>query len=167
MASIKRLIIRPATPEDVDVLVEFSMAMALETEGRRLNPERLRLGILAVFESAARGFYLVAELRDERRSTVIGQLLVTYEWSDWRNATFWWIQSLYVVPSHRRQGVYTRMHEFVLGQARARKDVCGVRLYVEEKNIIAQATYHRVGLARAPYCVFETDFILPKGEKAV
>ena len=89
-----QLIVRPARSEDLEVLVRFSAAMALETEGRRLEEDRLNRGTLAVLESSVHGFYLVAEVRVEPSSNVVGQLLVTYEWSDWRNARFWWIQSV-------------------------------------------------------------------------
>jgi len=158
------LIVRPARPEDVDVLVTFSAAMARETEGRDLERERLRRGTLAVFASPERGFYLVAELSGEPSGRLVGQLMVTYEWSDWRNATFWWIQSVYVHPSWRQRGVYRRMHEFILNQARSRSDACGVRLYVERNNTIAQTAYDHVGLRRSAYVVFEDDFVLSKNE---
>ncbi len=139
--------------------------MALETEGRNLDLERLRLGTLAVFESTARGFYLVAELHEEKPPAIIGQLLVTNEWSDWRNATFWWIQSVYVQPSWRRQGVYRRMHETAVRMARELREVCGVRLYVEKNNHIAQTVYERVGLTYSAYHMFEEDFVFPKSDR--
>ena len=161
-STLDRLIVRPARVQDVEVLVDFSAAMALETEGRSLDEDRLRRGTLAVFESPTRGFYVVAELPHESSQVVVGQLLVTYEWSDWRNATFWWIQSVYVHPGWRRRGVYRRMHEFILRQARARSDVCGVRLYVEGENTVAQAAYGRVGLSSSTYRVFEDDFVLTR-----
>lgn len=151
--------IRPARPEDLDTLVEFSAAMAMETEGRILDRPRLRLGTQAVFDSPTRGFYLVAEQRDH--ASVVGQLLITFEWSDWRNATFWWIQSVYVRPDCRRQGVYRRMHQAVLERAKAQGGICGVRLYVEQNNSVAQTVYARVGLSVSAYRVFEEDFILP------
>jgi len=158
------VIVRPARPDDVDALVTFGAAMARETEGRDLEMERLRLGTLAVLASPERGFYLVAEVSGEPSGRLIGQLMVTYEWSDWRNATFWWIQSVYVHPSWRRRGVYRRMHEFILHQARSRSDVCGVRLYVEKNNAVAQTAYDHVGLSRSAYIVFEDDFVLSKKE---
>ncbi|MER3422104.1 MAG: GNAT family N-acetyltransferase [Nitrospiraceae bacterium] len=161
MSRIGRLAIRPAREEDVDVLVSFNMAMALETEGRSLDQERLRHGVLAVFQSPTRGFYMVAE-RSEQPPSIIGQLLVTYEWSDWRNASFWWIQSVYVRPGWRRQGVYRRMHQSILDLARVREDVCGIRLYAEEHNVTAQVVYEHVGLCRSSYRIYEQDFVLPK-----
>jgi GNAT superfamily N-acetyltransferase len=142
------------------MLVEFGLAMALETEGRRLDRERLRLGTMAVLASATRGFYLVAQLPEEDSGALIGQLLITYEWSDWRNATFWWIQSVYVHPEWRRAGVYRRMHEYVLHEARACPDVCGIRLYVEQGNRVAQSVYEAMKLHRTTYEIWEVDFVL-------
>ena len=92
---------------------------------------------------------------------MIGQLLVTYEWSDWRDATFWWIQSLYVHPDWRRRGVYRRMHEYIRQQARSRSDVCGLRLYVEAGNTGAQAAYRQTGLFSSSYRIIEEDFVFP------
>lgn len=157
-----RLLVRPARPDDLDVLVDFSAAMALETEGRHLDRDRLRQGTRAVFDLPARGFYVVAELPASAGPKVVGQLLITFEWSDWRNATFWWIQSVYVDPGCRRQGVYRAMHRYILGQAHARPDVCGLRLYVEGENKVAKAVYERVGLSPSRYDVFENDFVLIK-----
>jgi GNAT superfamily N-acetyltransferase len=136
--------------------------MALETEGRRLDEARLRQGTQAVLDSPARGFYTVAELVDRSPRLVVGQLLVTFEWSDWRNATFWWIQSVYVDAAWRRQEVYRTMHETILAQARRQGDVCGIRLYVEKANAVAKAVYEKVGLGNSSYHVFENDFILKK-----
>jgi GNAT superfamily N-acetyltransferase len=159
---LKGLIVRAATPEDIDALVRFSAAMALETEGRRLDETRLRQGTQAVLDSPVRGFYTVAELTDRSPRVVVGQLLVTFEWSDWRNATFWWIQSVYVDAAWRRRGVYRRMHEAILELAKKRGNVCGIRLYVEGENSVAKATYARVGLAASTYHVYEDDFVLKK-----
>jgi GNAT superfamily N-acetyltransferase len=153
-------VIRQARPGDVETLVGFSVAMASETEGRSLDRERLRQGTQAVLKSPDRGFYLVAEAAS---GEVVGQLLITYEWSDWRNGVFWWIQSVYVHASWRRHGVYRRMHEHVLAQARARKDVCGVRLYVEGGNRVAKTVYGKVGLSPTTYEVYEEDFLLKHG----
>lgn len=155
--------VRIASHTDLDVLVNFSAAMAMETEGRRLDYDRLRRGVQAVLESSAHGFYVVSERHDAESRTVVGQLLVTYEWSDWRNATFWWIQSVYVHPMWRRQGIYRQMHEHVVYAAKARRGVCGIRLYVEEHNKTAQIVYREVGLRPAGYLVFEEDFLLSRG----
>ncbi len=148
--------VRPASLADLDLLVRFSAAMAKETEGRTLDPGRLRKGVRAVLESRERGRYLVAEAGAQG----IAQLLITYEWSDWRNGVFWWIQSVYVEPSARRRGVYQTLHKHVVRDARARGDVCGVRLYVEKDNAAAQAAYARLGMTPTAYRIYEQDFVL-------
>jgi ribosomal protein S18 acetylase RimI-like enzyme len=132
--------------------------MALETEGRRLDRTRLREGIGSLLNSSEHGFFMVVEQPQTRQ--IIGQLMITYEWSDWRNAVFWWIQSVYVAPAWRRQGVFRRLHTAVLSEAKQNPRVCGVRLYVEATNRIAQEVYKRVGLSPSSYAVFETDFVL-------
>lgn len=145
--------------------MSFGLAMAQETEGRVLDRNRLRQGIQAVLDSSTRGYYVVCELQDPPGpGIVIGQVLITYEWSDWRNGNFWWIQSVYVHPEWRRQGVYRRMHEYILQSARERSDVCGVRLYVEAHNKTAQRAYRQVGLTPAGYLVLEKDFVLPRDD---
>jgi GNAT superfamily N-acetyltransferase len=148
--------VRPARLSDLETLVRFSAAMADETEGRTLDLDRLRQGTAAVLASSEHGSYLVAEMT----SRVIAQLLLTYEWSDWRNGVFWWIQSVYVEPSMRRRGVYRTMHEYVLRDAHRRADVCGVRLYVAKDNGGAHAAYVRAGMGLTAYQVYEQDFIL-------
>lgn len=160
MTSQPTIIVRPARQEDVDTIASFSAAMALETEGRHLDLDRLRRGTLSLLSSPAYGFFQVAELSDGNSSKLIAQLMITYEWSDWRNGAFWWIQSVYVDPVWRRQGVFRRMHEAVMAAAKSRPDVCGVRLYVEEGNHVAQAVYRRMGLTPSSYAVYEKDFLL-------
>ncbi|MGE3150995.1 MAG: GNAT family N-acetyltransferase [Nitrospiraceae bacterium] len=165
----RTLLVRPAKPDDLNRLIEFSLAMALETEGRTLEPSRLRQGILSILMEPTRGFLRVAETPDGNGARVVGQLMVTYEWSDWRNATFWWIQSVYVTPAYRRQGVYRALHDAIRREARATPDVCGIRLYVEEANRIAQQAYRQAGMRVSSYLVYEEDFILssqkPKKER--
>lgn len=148
--------VRPATPADLDVLVRFSAAMARETEGRTLDPKRLRKGVRAVLASGRHGRYLVAE----SGAVVVGQMLLTYEWSDWRNGVFWWIQSVYVEPSARRRGVYRTLHAHVVREARKQGDVCGVRLYVEQGNRRARTTYTSLGMTATAYRIYEQDFVL-------
>ena len=151
---VAEVVIRKATSGDIGTLVDYNSAMARETEDRSLEKDRLTNGIAAVFEAPEKGFYLVAEVD----GSVVGALLVTYEWSDWRNATFWWIQSVYVHPKWRRMGIYRRMHQWVHDNARSLPDVCGVRLYVHGANQIAQRTYVSLGMARSDYRLLETDF---------
>ncbi|HEU4686265.1 MAG TPA: GNAT family N-acetyltransferase [Nitrospira sp.] len=155
----QEITVRQARPGDVSSIVSFSAAMARETEGRELDLERLRAGTVALLTSPAHGFFMVAET-PEPDPKVVGQLMITYEWSDWRNGVFWWIQSVYVDRSWRRRGVYRRMHETVIALGKADPTVCGVRLYVARDNRQAQTAYRRVGLSPSVYDVYEEDFIL-------
>ncbi len=128
--------------------------MALETENRRLDPETVTAGVLSLLAAPSGGFYVVAE----QGGAVVAGLMVTYEWSDWRNKWFWWIQSVYVIPSHRRQGVFKSLFERVKLMAQQRDDVCGLRLYVEQHNINAQATYTSLGMDETHYDMYEVEF---------
>jgi ribosomal protein S18 acetylase RimI-like enzyme len=134
--------------------------MALETERRRLDETRLRAGILAFLGDSQYGFYILAEWQDGESCKPIGQLMITYEWSDWRNGVFWWIQSVYVVPERRSAGVFRAMYEHVFAKANAEPRVCGIRLYVEQDNQRAQTVYRRVGFTPSGYTIFERDFVL-------
>ena len=165
MPVLDHLKVRLARSEDAATITSFSAAMALETEGRRLDLDRLYDGTIALLESPDRGFFMVAELEQADGRQLLGQLMITYEWSDWRNGVFWWIQSVYVDPAWRRRSVFRRMHETVMATAKTSPNVCGVRLYVEESNSTAQAVYRKVGLTPSSYVVFEADFVLarPKG----
>jgi len=154
--------VRLAKLEDAETIASFSAAMAFETEGRRLDLDRLYDGTIALLNSPDRGFFMVAELEQADDRQLLGQLMITYEWSDWRNGTFWWIQSVYVDPAWRRQSVFRLMHETVMTIAKTSPNVCGIRLYVEETNSAAQAVYRKVGLAPSSYAVFETDFVLAR-----
>ena len=162
MPVLDHLNVRLARPEDAATIASFSAAMALETEGRCLDLDRLRDGTIALLESPDRGFVMVAELEQADDRQLLGQLMITYEWSDWRNGAFWWIQSVYVDPVWRRQGVFRRMHETVMATAKTSPNVCGVRLYVEESNGAAQAVYRKVGLTPSSYAIYETDFVLAR-----
>lgn len=148
------LLIEPARREHVPTLVEFACAMALETEGKRLDPGVVEAGIHAVLEQPARGRYLVAG----RAGALLGALLLTHEWSDWRNADWWWIQSVYVLPDARRSGVFRALYQHVLAEAESSEGVCGLRLYVEQDNARAQHTYSALGLRDAQYRVMEQAF---------
>ena len=155
--------IRPATRDDADAIVEFNRAMALETENRRLDLATLRAGTLAFLESSGYGFYIIAELQEDKGRKPVGQLMMTYEWSDWRNGVFWWIQSLYVAPERRGRGVFRAMYDHILAKAKTDPKVCGIRLYVERENRSAQTVYQRVGLVPSVYTVYEQDFVLGHG----
>lgn len=145
--------IRPATIDDIPALVAWNQAMAMETEGKRLEETTLAAGVRAVLDNPRRGFYLLAE-RDGR---AVGSLLVTYEWSDWRNGDFWWIQSVYVAPGARRSGIFRGLYADVAERARAASAV-GLRLYVERDNARAQETYLQLGMQRCAYLMFEAEF---------
>jgi ribosomal protein S18 acetylase RimI-like enzyme len=148
--------IRQASMADADNIAAFNIAMALQTEGRALDPDRVGAGVRSLLSDSAKGFYLVCEKDGE----VVGQLMVTFEWSDWRNGVFWWIQSVYVKPAHRRQGIYRALYETLKEMAHTTDEVCGIRLYVEHDNATAQKTYRDLGMKEAPYAIHEVDFVL-------
>ena len=145
------LTIRPATPGDAAVLADFALAMAWETEHKRLDRSTVERGIAAVLQSSSRGSYRVAEAGGD----VVGALMITYEWSDWRCADWWWIQSVYVVESARRSGVFSALYRSVQADIAGRDDVCGIRLYVEDANQSAQSTYASLGMVDAHYRIME------------
>lgn len=142
--------IRQAEPEDRDRIVLFNQALARETEGRVLDRSRLTAGVERMLSDSSMGRYFVAEEGGE----IVAQLAVTVEWSDWRNAEIWWIQSVYVARSHRRQGMYRRLHEHIRDLARASR-VAGLRLYVERDNEAAQETYESLGMQLSPYVMYD------------
>lgn len=145
------LTIRRATLADVDTLVRFNAALAWESEHKQLDEQVLRVGVQAVFADPARGFYTVAE----RDGEVVGQVMVTFEWSDWRNGWFWWIQSVYVREDARRGGVFRSLFAEVQRQAEADPGVIGLRLYMEKENHRAHQTYHALGMVETTYFVHE------------
>ncbi len=146
--------VRDASPADRETLAAYNSAMARETEGRALDPELIDRGVAALLTDPAKGRYWVAE-RDGR---VVGQIMITREWSDWRNGHLWWIQSVYVHPDFRRQGVFAALYRHVESLARAAGNVCGLRLYVERDNDRARQTYLALGMADPGYRVMEVDF---------
>jgi len=148
------IMIRPAIAADADFIAQGNAAMALETEHKQLDPEVIGAGVRAALADPTKGLYFVAE-RDGQR---VGQLMFTYEWSDWRNGMFWWIQSVYVLPEARRGGVFRALFRHVEQLAERDPGVCGIRLYVERENTHAQATYRHCGLHDAGYVVMEVDY---------
>ncbi len=146
--------VRRASIADQTVIVEFNRLMAWETERKRLDDALLNPGVAAALADEAKGFYLLAESDDE----ILGQLMITAEWSDWRNGHFWWIQSVYVRESARRQGVFRELFREVERLAREASNVVGLRLYVEQENESAQETYRRLGLKETAYRFFERGF---------
>lgn len=145
--------VRPARPGDAAALVEFDRAMAWETESKELDLETLRAGTAALLADPERGRVFVVEVGGE----VVATLALTLEWSNWRNGYFWWIQSVYVRPEHRRRGHYRRLHDHVLALAQTDPRVCGVRLYVEHDNHPAQATYASLGMHETGYRIYEQE----------
>jgi GNAT superfamily N-acetyltransferase len=143
--------VRQATPADADTVCLFNSLLAEESEGKKLDLTKLRPGVAAVLEDPHKGYYFVAE----HAGAIIGQLALTYEWSDWRNGWFWWIQSVYVRPEARRQGVFRALFAHVLDRARRDGNVIGIRLYVETDNQVAHSVYHDLGLAWTSYKVME------------
>jgi ribosomal protein S18 acetylase RimI-like enzyme len=158
-----QITIRPAVPSDAPAIAANNRATALETEGWAIDPGTALAGARAILEEPARGFYLVAVDGD---GAVVGQCMVTYEWSDWRSGDFWWIQSVYVRPGCRRQGIFARLYRTVEAMAEARPDVTGLRLYVEAENTTAQAAYARLGMRRAPYVLLERDYAKERAGRA-
>jgi len=145
--------IRIATRDDIAHIAQWNSAMAWETERKTLEPAVIERGVTAVFDEPRRGFYLVAE----RAGEPAGCLLITYEWSDWRAGDFWWIQSVYVVASARREGVFRKLYEDAKQRAE-QSGAVGLRLYVETENERAQRTYAGLGMERCHYFMYEAEF---------
>jgi GNAT superfamily N-acetyltransferase len=144
------IIIREATPEDSAVIIDFQQKMAWETEKIILVPEIISKGVKTVFANCDHGQYWVAE----NDGIVVASLLITYEWSDWRNTNVWWIQSVYVLTEFRRTGIFKSMYQHIKDEA-AKKDIAGLRLYVETKNSRAQMTYEALGMNSDHYRMYE------------
>ncbi len=144
--------VRLAEDRDAATIAEFTRNMAWETEQIHLKPETVSDGVKAVFEDPGLGFYVVAT----HLGDIVACLMVTYEWSDWRNGVQWWLQSVYVSSEFRRKGIFKKLWEFTMNLASDHPDVCGVRLYVEKDNKPAQATYHSIGMEATNYLVYET-----------
>ena len=145
------IVVRRATLDDSGILIQFNMAMAEETEARSLDQATVTAGVAKLFLDSQQGFYLVAEVD----SVACGSLMITYEWSDWRNGLFWWIQSVYVEPVARRNGVFTALYQYVKQMAHHDDTACGLRLYMEQDNMPARAVYMAMGMEKTPYQVFE------------
>lgn len=148
---VRKLSIRRATIADAGALTEFNLAMALETENKRLVSDTVTEGVERVITDSRLGFYLIAEHDHE----IVGSLMITFEWSDWRNGMFWWIQSVYILPEWRRKGVFRRLYEHISKESQTDVDVCGLRLYVEQKNEKAKRTYEALGMDETDYKMFE------------
>jgi GNAT superfamily N-acetyltransferase len=143
--------VRPAVPDDWPVIVEFNCLLAEESEGKRLDRAHVEPGVKALLADPRKGRYFVAEADGE----IVGQLMHTYEWSDWRNGDIWWLQSVYVHRDYRRQGVFRALFDRLRSEAEADLGVVGLRLYVEEQNTRAHATYENLSFRMGGYFVME------------
>lgn len=143
--------VRRALAEDLPHIISFNQAMAWETENKHLPEDTIRPGVENLFQAPNYGFYLVAANSEE----VTGSLMITFEWSDWRNGLIWWIQSVYVKPEWRRRGIYRQLYQHVKTLAEQDGSVRGFRLYVEKENEIAQETYFELGMVDSGYKLFE------------
>jgi ribosomal protein S18 acetylase RimI-like enzyme len=146
-----RLLVRPARREEAATIADFQLRMARETEGLELDPGTLAAGVEGVFAEPGRGVYWVAAAAER----VVGSLLTTYEWSDWRNGRIWWIQSVYVLPEWRGRGVYRRLYEHLRATVEGDPGVRGLRLYVDRRNAAAQEVYERLGMTKEHYELYE------------
>jgi len=142
--------IRAANPADAPIICEFNRRLAEESEGKILDPEILSRGVAAVLADPSRGRYFVAE----EAGQVLGQIMITFEWSDWRNAWMWWIESVYVRADARRRGIFRALYNHVHDAALADPNVIGLRLYVEQENHVAQQTYRDLGMEPMNFLLF-------------
>ena len=145
--------IRTAVMADLPVIADFNVRLARESEDLALETARVEAGVKALLTDPAKGIYYVAEVA----GAVAGQLMITYEWSDWRNGNIWWIQSVYVKPEFRRAGVFRALFHHLESLAKTQKDVCTLRLYMHAENTRARQSYERLGMRRTKYEVFELD----------
>ena len=152
------LLVRGATSYDAPTIAEFNTALALESEGIELDPETLRAGVQVALSDPRKTFYLMAT----RGAYPVGQLMVTHEWSDWRNGWIWWVQSVYVRPEHRRQGIYRALYSRLREIAVQRGDIRGIRLYVLRSNHIAKQTYQALGMSHSEYDLYASDADFPQ-----
>jgi len=143
--------IRRATPADAPTIVEFNRVMAQESEGKALDATILGRGVASALTDPNKARYFLALEQDK----IVGQLSLTFEWSDWRNGWLWWIQSVFVRPEWRRHGVFRTLYEYVYKAAKADPEVIGIRLYVEKENLGAQQTYLNMGMEWANYLILE------------
>lgn len=148
------MLIRKARFEDWGRIVDFNLQMAKETEGKILDENVVREGVKAVLDNKSRGFYLLAE-NDEGTKIIVGQLMITFEWSDWRNSNIWWIQSVYVDKKFRNRKVFSQLFNTVAEMALSEKSVGGLRLYVREDNNSAKQVYESLGMTKTPYEIYE------------
>ena len=145
--------IRPARIEDCETIAQFTRQMAWETENLRLDAAVVSEGVRVVLENPAHGFYVVATQNEQ----VIGCLMITYEWSDWRNGVKWWLQSVYVEPNNRRRGIFGKLYKYVVNLAAEKDNICGIRLYVDKENTKAMEAYRSLGMHDSNYLIYEVE----------
>ena len=145
--------IRKALNKDIDVIARYNYNLAYETENKILNMNILTKGVEAIIKDENKGIYHVCEINGE----VVGQIMYTFEWSDWRNGTFLWIQSAYVNKEFRGIGVFKALYKFIRDIADNDNNICGIRLYVEKENTIAKKTYKNIGMKECNYYIYEYD----------
>jgi GNAT superfamily N-acetyltransferase len=149
------LVIRQATVEDATKIASFNVALARETEERTLNRRTVVAGVRTLLAEPKHGFYVVAD----NGKKVVGMAMITFEWSDWLNRQWWWLQSVYVDPKMRQQGIFGRIYEYIEEMAARQENVCGIRLYVEKENKAGLRTYRSLGLAPRSYRVMESPLL--------
>lgn len=143
--------VRKANINDVERIVDFQLFMAKETEGIELHKPTVTLGVTAVVKDNSKGQYYIAEIENK----IVASLLTTFEWSDWRNGTILWIQSVYVVKTYRRKGVYKNMYAHIKQLVLENNNLNGIRLYADKNNLPAQKTYQNLGMSPDHYITFE------------
>lgn len=148
------IISKYANKDDISTIVNFNSAMAMETESKQLDSVTVRKGVEAALKNRELGFYLIAE----SDGVPVGQLMVTKEWSDWRNGEFWWIQFVYVHTDYRKNNVYQKLYNEVIKSAKESGKVRGIRLYVDKNNTKAQKVYSKLGMTESNYLLFEEDW---------
>ena len=148
---MSELHIRPASSQDLEVMVRFNLSLAKETEDKELNEPVVREGVAKALNRPELARYFIAE----KEGRVVAQTMLTMEWSDWRAGSFWWIQSVYVEPDFRGQKVFSSIYRFIQNLATKDPECCGLRLYVELENKQAIQTYEKLGMARADYQIYE------------
>ncbi|MEO7933507.1 MAG: GNAT family N-acetyltransferase [Chthoniobacterales bacterium] len=152
------LVIRPATPEDASKIASFNVALARETEQRTLNRRLVGVGVRTLLGEPKHGFYIVAD----NGKKIVGMAMITFEWSDWLNRQWWWLQSVYVDPAMRRQGVFSKIHGYIQEMAERQGNVAGIRLYVEKENRAALRSYRKLGLQPKSYRFLENPLPVKK-----
>ncbi len=150
LLSCTKMKIRTANRSDAETIISFQQNMAMETEGMHLNGSIISVGVYAVFDDPSKGKYYVAE----DNGKIVASLMITYEWSDWRNSNIWWFQSVYVLPEARRGGIFRQMYDYIKEEA-LKQGIPGLRLYVEKDNIRAQQTYEAMGMNGDHYRFYE------------